>query len=213
MAGGASVDLGFVEPMLRRRLSPLARVTLCAAHDCVQDVEQFRFVYASRHGEIARTTSMLESLADKESLSPTVFGLSVLNAVTGLFSILLKNTEPATAISAGCASFGYGLMEASLQLASYPEQPVLYVYSDELVPAVYGDCNPPESRIHAVALLLDTSATTRISCDTTDSPVPESSEIQSYAFLRALQQGASEWCGAGRQWSWSRSGDSKDGTC
>ena len=47
-------DVGFVEPMLRRRLSPLAKMTLRVAYDCARDVPDVRIVYASRHGELLR---------------------------------------------------------------------------------------------------------------------------------------------------------------
>ena len=103
LADGApeAPDVGFVEPMLRRRLSSLARMTLCVAQACTADHAhergRLRLVYASRHGELARTTTMLEALAARQELSPTVFSTSVLNASAGLFSILHKNRAPATA--------------------------------------------------------------------------------------------------------------------
>ena len=84
----ASPDVSFVEPLLRRRLSSLTRMTLRVAYDCAHDIPGVRFVYASRHGELARTTTMLEALANKAALSPAVFSMSVLNASTGLFSML-----------------------------------------------------------------------------------------------------------------------------
>src|SRR5262245_13199240 len=43
----ASAELGFVDPMLRRRLSPLARISLKVAHDCAAGLESVRMVYAS----------------------------------------------------------------------------------------------------------------------------------------------------------------------
>ena len=82
-------DVGFVEPMLRRRLSPLAKMTLRVAYDCARDVPDVRIVYASRHGELLRTTTMLESLAAKEELSPTLFSMSVLNA-SAAYSLYCK---------------------------------------------------------------------------------------------------------------------------
>ena len=197
-------DVGFVEPMLRRRLSPLAKMMLRVAYDCARDVPDVRIVYASRHGELVRTTTMLESLAAKEELSPTLFSMSVLNASAGLFSILQKNTAPSTAISAGRASFGYGLLEAGLQLAQQPAQPVLFVYADEPAPAVYQADEPPNARAHALALLLESSGKTRISCSFTAGAVAQSREEQSHAFMRCLDHGESEWSEAGRTWRWKK---------
>ena len=124
--GSSAIDAGFVPAMLRRRLGMLAKMTLQVAQECAHDVPEVRFVYASRHGELKRTTMLLESICAKEELSPTLFGLSVLNASPGLFSMLQKNHAPATAISAGVSSFACGLLEAALQFAEKPQQPVLY---------------------------------------------------------------------------------------
>jgi hypothetical protein len=192
--------------MLRRRLSSLARMALRVAYDCAQDVPNARFVYASRHGELVRTTAMLESIAEKEELSPTVFGMSVLNASAGLFSILQKNVAPTSAISAGCSSFGYGLLEACLQLADKPNEPVLFVYADEPAPAVYGADELPGSGPHAVGLLLQSDAETQVRCTIPGASSVASGEVQSRAFLRCLNQGEAEWHGEGNAWLWTRSG-------
>lgn len=200
----APPDVGFVEPMLRRRLSSLARMVLSAAHACVRDVPDVRIVFASRHGELTRTITMLESLAKGEELSPTLFSMSVLNASAGLFSMLQKNVAPATAISAGRASFGYGLLEACLQLAENPGQPVLYVYADEPLPAVYGEMEAPGSDAHAVGLLLASAAKTRITCSIEAGDVGQSDEAQSRTFLRCLDQGQATWSDAGKLWRWTQ---------
>lgn len=202
--GVAPPDVGFVEPMLRRRLSSLARMALSAAHACARDIPDVRIVFASRHGELARTITMLESLADGEELSPTLFSMSVLNASAGLFSMLQKNVAPATAISAGRASFGYGLLEACLQLAENPGQPVLYVYADEPLPAVYGETEEPGSDAHAVGLLLASAAETRVTCSIDAGDVGQSGEAQSRTFLRCLDQGHATWSDAGKRWRWTQ---------
>lgn len=190
--------------MLRRRLSLLAKMSLGVANACAYDVPEFRIVYASRHGELARTTTMLENLADGADLSPTQFSMSVLNASAGLFSVLRKCTAPATAISAGSASFGYGLLEACLQLAENPSQKVLYVYADEPAPAAYGGNELPGSNAHAVGLLLTSSAEMQVSCSYTAHDSESSNEVQSRAFLRCLDEGCAAWSEAGRQWFWKR---------
>lgn len=200
----SSPDVSFVEPMLRRRLSSLARMSLRVAYDCAHDVPEVRFVYASRHGELARTTTMLESIADGEILSPTVFSMSVLNASAGLFSMLQKNTAPSTAVSAGNSSFGYGLMEASLQLAANPEQAVLLVFADEPVPDVYGAVGSPASGAHAVGVLLQSSAEIQVQCVLSSGESAASDEDQSRAFLRCLDHGEASWHQAGKTWSWMR---------
>ncbi len=191
--------------MLRRRLSLLAKMALKVAHDCVHGLPAVRFVYASRHGELTRTTSMLDDLAAGESISPTAFSMAVLNSSAGLFSILRHDTTPSTAISASAESFGNGLLEAYMQLVDDPERPVLLVYADEPAPSVYGCIDPKESGAHAIGMLLQSGAPNTIACTSAPNNQTLSSESQSRAFLRCLE-GASDssWHGVGKSWAWSR---------
>lgn len=208
VTGGAvsPPSVPFVDPIVRRRLSSLAKMVLHVAVECGCDDSDLRVVFASRHGELARTTSMLEDLATAQDLSPTLFSMSVLNAGVGLLSILKKITAPATAISAGGASFGYGLLEACLQLTDQPERPVLFIYADEPPPALYRVKEPPGSHSHAIGLLLNATAKTRITCSFKSTETLPSDEVQSMAFLRCLEQEyeEAEWCEAGRVWRWKR---------
>jgi hypothetical protein len=201
----SSVELGFIEPMLRRRLSLLAKMALKVAHDCVHDLPAVRFIYASRHGELTRTTSMLDDLAAGESISPTAFSMSVLNSSAGLFSMMRHDMTPSTAISASAESFGNGLLEAFLQLAEDPERPVLLVYADEPAPGVYGHIEPEDSSAHAIGLLLQSGAPNTIACTTILGKQTPSRESQSRAFLRCLEGApTSIWHGAGKSWELSR---------
>jgi len=198
-------DVSFVDPMQRRRLSSLARMTLSVANQCCAGGVGAGFVFASRHGELARTTTMLENIADQDNLSPTVFGMSVLNACTGLFSILKKNTAPASAVSAGCSSFAYGLLEAARQWMDSPERPVLYVYGDEPAPQLYGAEEGPGATSHAVGVLLDRGGKTSVRCCLSASSANASEEAPSRAFVRALEEGEALWSGEGKTWRWTSS--------
>lgn len=204
-AAPAASELAFIDPLLRRRLSPLARMSLKVAHDCAGDLAAVRFVYASRHGELERTTAMLEDLAAGESVSPTAFSMSVLNASAGLFSIARKDAAPTTAVSAADESFGFGLLEACLQLASHPRAPVLLVFADEPVPDAYGEDDADCA--HAVAVLLQTDAADAIAwLREPQATGAAGREPQSRAFLRCLAPGAgaSRWQGETARWSWQR---------
>lgn len=183
----------------------MAKMSIKVAHDCAVDVPDVRFVYASRHGELTRTTAMLCDLATEKGLSPTAFSMSVLNASAGLFSILQRNTAPSTAISAAATSFGYGLLEAGLQLAQKPEQPVLLVYADEPTPVIYGEAEMSNLKAHAIGLLLQTGSARQITCRTFTGNEMPSFEPQSRAFLRCLESGQATWHGEGKTWAWSAS--------
>ena len=196
-------DVSFIEPMLRRRLSNLAKMSLRVAQDCTEGIANVRFVFSSRHGDLTRTASMLNDLADGEPLSPTTFSLSVLNASSGLFSILRGDTTASTAISAVESSFGYGLLESAAQFAADPATPVLYVYADEPAPSVFGvDVTTPISG-HAVALLLSRESTINLECRIERSDQTQSTEPHSLLLLSSLiHKQATEWHGEGKRWLW-----------
>ena len=204
----APTDVSFVESTLRRKLSSLAKISLKAANDCAGDIPHIHLVYASRHGDLNRTTAMLVDLADEEQLSPTAFSMSVLNAFAGVYSISKNEQLPSTSLSAGESSFGFGLLEACLQLASNPEIPVLFVYSDEPAPHMYR-VSKEEFVPHAIAILLSNEASIKVSCEMADaekigSETSTDTNIQSYSFLDCLNGKHSQWQGEGRAWTWSR---------
>ncbi len=199
----AAPDVKFVDAMLRRRLGRLAKMALAAAHACAEDRPALRVVYASRHGELARSLAMLRDLAAGEPLSPTAFGLSVHNAAAGLLSILRRDTSPATAIAAGEETFGMALAEASAQFLADPESPVLLVYADEPVPVEYAGFIVRNDPPHAIALLFAHDGARRLSWSLEERRDPVSGEAQSLAFARGFDSGTRvEWTGARHTWVW-----------
>ncbi|NKJ47914.1 hypothetical protein CIC12_14420 [Burkholderia sp. SG-MS1] len=227
----AAPEIGFIEPIVRRRLSTLSKVALKVAHDCVAQ-DAVRVVFASRHGELRRTTDILRSISAGEPVSPTAFSLSVLNAMTGVFGIARGDRSPASAISAGAQTLGYALLEAHAQYATQPDSPVLLVYADEPADAAYGTIED-EVQGGALAILLDSEAATghmvcslsRAAGDQTSGPLgdvreagatrpgetgtaptraPASFATQSQALLHCLETGQPAcWQRAGMIWLWS----------
>lgn len=132
-------DLAWVPAMQRRRLSPFAKMALDVAHRSASPLSNLHLpvVYASRHGDLHRTAGIIDDLANNDPLSPTSFGLSVHNAVIGLYSILTGNTQPMTAISAGNGSLMMALLETYTQLFSGVCEQVLFVYCDQYPPERY----------------------------------------------------------------------------
>jgi hypothetical protein len=155
-AASAAPDIGFIEPIVRRRLSTLSKAALKVAYDCVAG-DPVRVVFASRHGELRRTTDILRSISAGEPVSPTAFSLSVLNAMTGMFGIARGDRSAASAISAGAETLGYGLLEAHTQYATQSASPVLLVYADEPADPAYGTIED-EVQGGAIAVLLDSEA-------------------------------------------------------
>jgi hypothetical protein len=202
-------DASFIDPMVRRRLSSLSRAALKVAHDCAHGHEALRLVFASRHGELRRTTDILHAMTADEPVSPNAFSLSVLNAMSGIFGIARRDRSPATAISAGPESLGYALLEAHAQYMKQPAPPVLVVYADEPANPLYGKVEN-EVQEGAVAVLLD-AATARgqLECtisgpdDSGSSDSPARFATQSEALQHCLDsRQAATWHGASAQWQW-----------
>lgn len=203
-------DIGFVEPLMRRRLSTLSKMALKVAHDCASEDQAVRLVFASRHGELRRTAGILDDIAAGEPVSPTAFSLSVLNAMAGIYSIARRDRSPSTAIAAGAQTLGYALLEAHAQYAADPSTPVLVVYADEPADERFGAIEH-EASACALAVLLDRGAHVELECETGCAtemqPAPEFA-TQRDALLHALSRGAAApgavtWQGAGRRWRWS----------
>lgn len=132
--------------MQRRRLERLGRMALQVAWRCQPDAAaDLPLVFASRHGDIARTFEMLTGLARGEPLSPTHFGLSTHNAIAAQYSIARGLTGNYLAVSASPEAPEAGVTEAlSLIADGAPE--VLVVVYDGPIPADYaGFRDEPET--------------------------------------------------------------------
>ena len=184
-------DVAFVEPMVRRRLSRLARGFFHVAQRLAPPGD-VRVVFASRHGEADRTLAILRDLAAEREVSPAAFSMSVHNAVPGLWSIVKGDHAPVTALAAGAGTFGWGLAEACGELAEAPEAPVLYVYADDRLPEPWAE-GAPQPGLHAVALLLGGAEGPALTFERRD--VPDAAAPEAHAFLRAWRAGAGCWGG------------------
>jgi hypothetical protein len=134
------LDLNFIPSNLRRRCSPLSRVTLAVAFAAARGRAQLvslPTIFSSAHGESDVTAALLKDLAAEQALSPMGFSLSVHNASSGLFSIATGDLEAATALAAGEHSLLMGLCESLLTLTDSPDRPVLYVCYDDRVPEAF----------------------------------------------------------------------------
>jgi len=125
--------------MQRRRLTRLGRMALQVAWDCqgcdAADLG-FPLIFASRYGDVERSLELLRGLDADNELSPTGFGMSVHNAVSGMYSIARGDVSPAVCVAAGASSAGAGLIEAAGLLADGAREVMLVAY-DEPLPSPY----------------------------------------------------------------------------
>jgi hypothetical protein len=136
-SGSAAPALSELPPMQRRRVEKLGRLALQVAFWCQSAADaDWPLVFASRHGDLARTYAMLQELARGEALSPTHFGLSTHNAIAAQYSIARGLPANYLAVSAGACCAEAAVVEAQALLADGAGD-VLVVHYDSAVPADY----------------------------------------------------------------------------
>jgi hypothetical protein len=94
------IPLEGVPAMLRRRFNTMGKCVMGATLPLVEGITSISSIFASRHGETELSFALLEGIAQDEPMSPTRFSLAVHNAISGLYSIVRKDTSAVTAIAA-----------------------------------------------------------------------------------------------------------------
>jgi hypothetical protein len=146
----------FLPSMLRRRCSPLTRIFLQAAFDCLEEEErpEVRTVFASRHGSVNESIGLLERIVQGKRLSPAKFSHTVHNAQAGLFSIAAANRQASSSLAARADTFACGYLEALTHLEREPGRPVLYVMGDGQLASTFSHLVEEPGGAYGVALLL-----------------------------------------------------------
>ena len=193
---------GTVPSVLRRRVGPLGQMALRAAWG-LDGAEKSRLVFVSRHGEFARTATIMDALARNEEVSPADFSLSVHHALAGLLSIATANGRGHSAIAAGHDSFFNALLEAAASLAEEPSEDVTLVYYDEPLPAPFSGFNRPDEEHLVLALLMSAAEgvpmrMTTCARDAKTAVTPRPAE----AFLRSLLEDRAGGSATGQRMAW-----------
>lgn len=140
-----------VPAMQRRRIERLGRMAIQAACWCEAGEgadSRVPLVFASRHGDVARSMELLAALVAEQALSPTTFGLSVHNAIGALYSITRGHRGNNLALAAGKATAEAACLEAAGLLADGAEEVRIVVY-DPPLPALYAEFIDEPAPFHA----------------------------------------------------------------
>lgn len=146
-----------LSPNERRRAPQSVLIAIEAASQAVamsgRSAGDLACVFASAYGDQVTTDYLCSVLARAPTeLSPTRFHNSVHNAAAGYWTIATDCRAPSSAICAGNASFGAGLLEAAV-LACADNRPVLLVSSDDAGVGPLGELIGG-TQVFACALLL-----------------------------------------------------------
>ena len=178
--------------MLRRRLSRLGRMVMRVTHD-LDDISNIPMVFSSRYGESQQTVKMLQSLSQKEPLSPAIFSMSVHNGLAGLLSISSKNICAHTAVAAGPASFCNGLLEACAILKFNPNTPVLLVHYDEPLSSFYEGFSDETIKPMALALIIGQGDVEHISYSVSKADGIRNEEDAALSFMDGFLKKKTSW--------------------
>ena len=198
-------DIGFVPPLLRRRLSPLGRGLLHGAGRVAGDLPEVRSVFASQHGDVARTLPILRDLAHGLEASPTQFSMSVHNASAGIWSIVREDRSASTSVAAGYETFGWGLLEAFALHQAHGGAPILFLYGDDPLPELLTEFEPLQAPLHSIALLLGRPAQRHLVVRREGpggrGPADQPQSLHALSALGGIPQ-AEAWPGRSGAWSW-----------
>ncbi len=135
--GDAPPDFDLLPANLRRRMSLSSKLAVQISLSLSLQHQIDYAIFVSRHGELQRTCKLINEILSGEEASPIAFSQSVHNTASGLFTIASHSNIPVTSLAAGKDSFQQGLVETCARLNSAPNNKILLVYFDDVVPDVY----------------------------------------------------------------------------
>lgn len=150
----AALDASAIPIAVRRRCSQASKIALSLAMQTMKNSLANYAVFASQHGEIGHTVSLLTELQQQQPLSPIRFSQSVHNTASGLWTMLQGSTMAVTSIAAGTQTFAAAMLEALTWLKLNPGSTVLVVAFDEKLPAPYQILTGEANNEYGLALLL-----------------------------------------------------------
>ena len=150
--------LEFVDPLFRRRLSQITKMTIQVLHDLLEDVPEathYKQVFISFRGEIKREFTINQGIIEDSEILPAAFSLSVFNTPIAAASIALKLKAGYSVIYPSKSNFLDALKAASAPLLCGVDEKIILVYADEHIPDEYGVAQEDDNKAMALACILD----------------------------------------------------------
>lgn len=125
-----NIDVSFLPPMARRKLSLVDKAALCAMNKVYnpQLCAEPEIIFASQYGELDRLDKIILQYQEDNEVSPFTFSTSVHNCIAGQFSLLHGIKKSYNALASGENTFSAGLLESFLAVKEGSE--VLYCFAD-----------------------------------------------------------------------------------
>ncbi len=129
-ADESNIDVSFLPPMARRKLSQIDKAALCVMNSTFNQSEckEPVIIFSSQYGELDRLDKIISQYQEDNEVSPFTFSTSVHNSIVGQFSLLNGIKKSYNALASGDNSLSIGLLESYMSASD--ENDVLYCYAD-----------------------------------------------------------------------------------
>ncbi len=158
--------LEYTDPLFRRRLSQISRMTIQVVHDeleksnCGRTIRQ---VFVSCRGELAREFSVSKMLIEDKAVLPASFSLSVFNTPIALATLAFALHGGYTVMFPSKGNFRGAFAGACAPVLSGSEEQIMLVYADELPVEEYSGLRTENCVPFAFAALISAEPGTGIS--------------------------------------------------
>ena len=140
-----SPSLSYTDPLFRRRLSQLSKMTVEVVHDLMEKSHvssDTKLVFISFRGELEREFKINKEIIESQMILPAGFSLSVFNAPIALATIACSLKAGYNAVFPEEENFKEGFLCAASAVLSGAQDKVIFVYADELIPDYYKESAP-----------------------------------------------------------------------
>ncbi len=134
--------LEFCDPLFKRRLSQVSRMTIQVVHDLIEknpSARDSKLIFASFRGELSRQFKINKGLVEDADVMPAQFSISVFNTPPAAATIACGIKAGYTAVYPSKDNFNDALISAAAPVLSGTEKQVVFVYADENIIDEYKD--------------------------------------------------------------------------
>jgi len=152
-----SPKLEYTDPLFRRRLSQITKMTVHVVHSLLEKTnisKETKLVFISLRGEIEREFTINKSIIEDGMILPAGFSLSVFNTPISSATLAFGLKGGYSVLYPSKNDFSQAFKTAVAPVLAGTEKEVILVYADELVPELYGDKRPEENLPLAFSCLI-----------------------------------------------------------
>ena len=143
-----SPKLEYTDPLFRRRLSQITKMTVHVVHNLLEKTnisKDTKIVFISLRGEIEREFTINKGIIEDGMILPAGFSLSVFNTPVSSATLAFGLKGGYSVLYPSKNDFKQAFEAAVAPILAGTEKEIILIYADELVPEFYGDKRPSEN--------------------------------------------------------------------